>query len=335
METALEMKIYNWKLFSRDVRRDVRNCVLLLFLFFLLNIIIILVMSAGTISSELFSDPDFLDKLASSDGQEITEAITDIADDSIGLMSIVAVVVSSLVFFILRKKRFITDLAAPMTEPLTPRIFIILLLATQAIQLVYSLLIMLVDNLLPEGLSLSESYGAAMDELMTPTGLLYIILIGPIFEELIFRGAILGNLRRFGDNFAIIFSSLLFGFYHGIFLQIPFAFIVGLLFGYVAVRWSLRVSIVLHIAVNGLSTLVSDTGNEDLATAGGLAMIACTVLTVIFAIKWRKILKARMHSGAAYYKRTYRYGFSSVAFWIFILIMTGVGLMQLNTTPIL
>jgi len=335
METPREMKIYDWKLFRRDVRKDVRNCALMLFLFFAVNVVIIVIMSASTIDIEIFSDPDILNKLAASDGQEITEALTDIGDESIGLMSIVAVVISSLVFFILRKKRFITDLAAPVAEPLTPKIFIILLLATQAIQLVYSLLIMLVDTLLPEGVSLSDSYGAAMDELLTPIGLVYVILVGPIFEELIFRGAIMGNLRRFGDNFAIIFSSLLFGFYHGIILQIPFAFIIGLLLGYAAARWSLRTSIALHIAVNGLSVVISDIGNDDIATAGGLAMIACTVLTVIFAIKWRKILKARIRSGAAYYPRTYSYGFSSVAFWIFVVVMTGVGLMQLNPMPIL
>jgi len=335
METKRELRIYDWKLFNRDVRRDVRNCVLFLFLYLIANVIVILIMSVGTLDSSFFSDPDLLDKIANSEGQEITDAIAEATEDSVGLMSIVAVVVSSLVFFLLRKKRFITDLAAPMAEPLTPKIFMILLLATQAIQLVFGMLIMLIDELLPEGVSLTESYGAAMDELMTPTGLLYVILIGPVFEELIFRGAILGNLRRFGDNFAIIISSLLFGFYHGIILQIPFAFIVGLLFGYVAVRWSLRISIVLHIAVNGLSTLMADTGNDDIATAGGLALIACTVLTVIFAIKWRKILKARINAGAAYYERTYKYGFSSIAFWIFIIIMTGVGLLQLNTTPIL
>jgi len=315
--------IFDWDLFRRDVRRDVRNCALCLFLFYAVMLIAsVIVMAASMLANAAGAIESFLE----SGGQDMTDAL----DEVIAPMSIVGIVAGSCVFFILRRRRFITDLAAPMAEPLTPRIFMILVVVTQAIQFVYAMIVSLIDELLPEGLSMIDSYGDAMEGLFTPLGVLYVVLIGPIFEELIFRGAVLGTLRRFGDNFAILFSAILFGFYHGIILQIPFGFAMGLLFGYVAVRWSLRISIVLHIIVNGLSVLFSDVGNEALTTAGGVFMIACTAMAVVCAIKWRATLKARINACAAYYPKTYANGFSSVAFWIFIVVMAGFGLIQMN-----
>jgi len=344
METDPAMQIFDWKLFRRDVRRDVRNCALFLFFFFAIYIIAALVVVVAHVLTSpsflgMMSDPTALMGMAgpfsNPEVSNLTDDLTASLEESAGLMSIVSIAAGSCVFFILRKRRFITDLAMPMSEPLTPKIFIVLVLATQAIQLVYSLIVMLVDELLPEGLSILENYGEAMAGLSNPIGIAYIVLIGPIFEELIFRGAVMGTLRRYGDNFAIIISSLLFGFYHAIILQIPFGFVMGLLLGYAAARWSLRVSIALHIIVNGLSALLSETGNEDFATAGGLAMITCTILTVVFWIKWRDVFKARVRSGAAYYSGTYANGFSSIALWIFLVVMAAAGVLMMSVMPTL
>ena len=256
------------------------------------------------------------------------ESATD--GSMIGLMSIVGIVCGGCVFLILRKKRFFTDVALPSAETLTLKKFLVLVVITQGIQGAYSMIIAFVDFILPNGISLAENYGDTMGSLFTPVGLLYVVLIGPIFEELIFRGAIMGTLRRFGNNFAILFSSILFGFYHMLILQIPFAFVMGLLFGYVATRWSLRIAIVLHIIVNGLSCLFSMQESLTIAGIAGLAMICCAILTIIFAIVWKDALKSRIREGAAYYANTYAYGFSSIAFWIYIVITTAIGIAILN-----
>ena len=44
-----------------------------------------------------------------------------------------------------------------------------------------------------------------------PLSLLLTVIVSPIFEELMFRGMILGRLRRYGDGFAVAASALLFG----------------------------------------------------------------------------------------------------------------------------
>ena len=333
--------IYDWGLFKSDVRNDVRNCALFLFLFFAVYMIAAAVYLSVTTMTQALSDPDLTNLLAPGfSGETGSEGVMTYLDDPManidaGLMSIICIAAGSCVFFILRKGRFITDLALPSAEPMTPRIFIILVVITQCVQLVYSLIILLIDTLLPEGLSLEEDYASAMDSLFTPIGLLYIILLGPIFEELIFRGAIMGSLRRFGDNFAILLSSILFGFYHMQILQIPFGFVMGLLLGYVAVRWSLRASIALHIVVNGLSTLFSDIAGESLLGLVGLFMIACTVATAIMLIKWRKAFRIRVNTGTAYFPKTYAYGFSSIAYWVFVAVTGAIGFVLMNLESVM
>ena len=326
-------KIYDQKLFNRDVRRDVRNCALFLLFFYAVNFT-----AAGIIQSVImFTNPEvvssmmnsIMDDPLDSFGATMTAAMNVLDGDALGLMSIVGMVAGGCVFLIPRKSRFFTDVAQPAAEPLTAKIFILLVVISQGFQGVYSVIITLVDNLLPEKMSILESYSAVIQNLFSPIGFLYIIVIGPIFEELIFRGAVQGTLRRFGENFAILFSSLFFGFYHMLIMQIPFGFVLGLLLGYVASRWSLRAAIALHIVINGMSVLLSFVEQESTANGIMVIMLACAVAVVIMGIFWRKELKVRVQGGAAYYENTYKYGFSSIMFWVFAVVLTSVGLLQM------
>lgn len=87
-----------------------------------------------------------------------------------------------------------------------------------------------------------------------PTGsfsmFLYASVFGPIAEELLFRGLILGSLRPFGKRFAILASAILFGFFHGNLLQAPFALALGLVLGYVAVEHGIFWAMGLHLFNN-------------------------------------------------------------------------------------
>jgi len=96
-----------------------------------------------------------------------------------------------------------------------------------------------------------------------------ILLIGVsifpgIVEELIFRGLILQWLRRYGDGFAILISSLMFSLIHLNIAQIPFALVVGLVLGIIAVKTgSLRLCTIIHMVNNALSLVamwVADLG---------------------------------------------------------------------------
>jgi len=78
-----------------------------------------------------------------------------------------------------------------------------------------------------------------------------------IVEEVICRGVILQWLRRYGDGFAILVSSIIFGLIHMNLAQIPFAMMVGIALGYIAVRTeSLIIPMIVHAANNAFSLLV-------------------------------------------------------------------------------
>ena len=84
----------------------------------------------------------------------------------------------------------------------------------------------------------------------------YALLPG-IVEELVFRGWILGSLRPFGERRALVLSALIFGLMHGNLTQLPFALLLGLLFGFLYLRTGrLWVGMVIHMLNNALSVVL-------------------------------------------------------------------------------
>ena len=69
-------------------------------------------------------------------------------------------------------------------------------------------------------------------------GIIAIAIMAPLVEELLFRGAIQGYLLRTGmkPSTAILIASAVFGIIHFNPAQIPFAFAIGLIFGWLYYR---------------------------------------------------------------------------------------------------
>jgi membrane protease YdiL (CAAX protease family) len=62
-------------------------------------------------------------------------------------------------------------------------------------------------------------------------------LLVPVFEEVFFRGLLLGWLRKhMRENLAVVAMSALFALEHGSFILAPYAFIFGIALGYVRLR---------------------------------------------------------------------------------------------------
>lgn len=79
---------------------------------------------------------------------------------------------------------------------------------------------------------------------------LYASILAPLWEELLFRGYVLRTLRLYGKRFAVMGSAVLFGLFHGNLLQTPYAVVMGLVLGYVAVEYSIFWSVLLHMFNN-------------------------------------------------------------------------------------
>lgn len=92
-----------------------------------------------------------------------------------------------------------------------------------------------------------------------------IAVIPGIFEELFIRKAVLNYGKQFGNYFTIIVSAIIFGLLHMNLQQGIFAFLIGIVFGYIAVKTqNVKLTIVLHILNNGLVAMSSIFSSNEL-----------------------------------------------------------------------
>jgi len=122
--------------------------------------------------------------------------------------------------------------------------------------------------------------------------LVYISLVPAIFEELLFRKAMLDGAKRFGTVFAIVFTSVMFGLFHQNLQQIVGTSIIGLVLSYITVKTGdIKTSIMLHFTNNLFSALlqVIYVLQEGLLvlifTAFELLIILCVIIGVLLTVK--------------------------------------------------
>lgn len=112
--------------------------------------------------------------------------------------------------------------------------------------------------------------------------ILYACIIGPIGEEMLFRGFIMKTLSRVSTRFAIIVSALLFGFMHGNFQQAILAFLLGLFLGKIDQRHnSLVPSIIVHIVINTNATLLT---LPEMVLPENIATVISSILSLGYII---------------------------------------------------
>lgn len=90
------------------------------------------------------------------------------------------------------------------------------------------------------------------------TSIMRIVIVAAVAEELTLRGYVMGNLRKYGDKFAVFVSAVVFALMHGNLIQTPFALIAGFAIGYFTVKTgTLWTGIAIHAANNFISTAIS------------------------------------------------------------------------------
>ena len=87
---------------------------------------------------------------------------------------------------------------------------------------------------------------------------IFVVVVAPIGEEIVFRKLIIDRTRKYGAFISIFFSALAFGLMHGNFYQFFYAFAVGLVFGYVYYNTGrISLSIGLHAAINFIGSILT------------------------------------------------------------------------------
>ncbi len=86
---------------------------------------------------------------------------------------------------------------------------------------------------------------------------LFIGILAPVLEEIVFRGLLINKLRVYGEGLCIFASGFTFALLHGNLSQMLYAFALGMLFAYIALKTgTILYTIILHMIVNMLGSVV-------------------------------------------------------------------------------
>lgn len=109
---------------------------------------------------------------------------------------------------------------------------------------------------------------------------LFLVVLAPLFEELLFRRMLIDRMRPYGGKTAVVLSAALFGLFHGNLSQFFYAFGLGLVFGYIYLNTGkLRNTIIAHMAINFMGSIFAPMLLERMTAEGEGAGIWNILLT--------------------------------------------------------
>lgn len=225
----------------RDVRKDLGRVQRFVFLYALIFTIMTFAAMVAGVVPYLAEQPDIA-----------MEKVQEILMQQSGVTSLTGLVFGVAFILINRRKALFTeDLRTPERRSMTARVFIccvVFFFTCQALYFVLDPIVRAVAGLFGYSLySTGDSLNDAPNDLAM---ILYAGFLGPIVEEVVFRGVVMRGLAKYGKVFAIVTSAAMFGIFHGDIVQGFFAFCSGLMLGYVAMEFGIRWAMVLHIFNN-------------------------------------------------------------------------------------
>ena len=152
------------------------------------------------------------------------------------------------IFFVVRKKSFFREIGVAKLSLRT-------VVASLSIGAALNILVSFVMNFIPFPEKWWDAYvesSSSLSEDVTALTVFLAVVAAPIAEEILFRGLILGTLKQEMHPWAaILLSSLAFGAAHGTAISFIYATGIGLLMGWLFVKFdSVLPSIIFHMAYN-------------------------------------------------------------------------------------
>ena len=182
--------------------------------------------------------------------EEYMETVNKLAMN--GVVFIISIVIGIAALCIYFRKRLPVHDLFVSEQKMTGKTFINIFFIFFAGQAVGQILGVVIEKLLNlMGMSNAETAKALEGIFGSPTMILYATILGPIAEELVFRGFLMRRFQAWGKLFAIVMTALLFGLFHMNLVQTPYCILIGLVFGYIAMEYGIQWSIIMHIINNG------------------------------------------------------------------------------------
>lgn len=172
------------------------------------------------------------------------------------------------------------------------------LLMSLSIGYIFSAISNIINMPLVENFDISENVIAdlLMNMDLIPI-FVYVVILAPIFEELVFRKRFLDKAHAFGRKKAVLASGLAFGLFHLNLQQGIYTFALGVFWALMYFKTGrLSVVVILHMLMNFMGSIVMaqvlKTGSESAEMIAGVVVIVIIVLGLAFLIKNRKELLA-------------------------------------------
>lgn len=126
-----------------------------------------------------------------------------------------------------------------------------------ATSFITTILFMIIQAL--TGVQLNQTNFTADDNpLAKVINIICITFFAPFFEEILMRGGLLGNTKRYGTWSAIIPTGLFFGLLHMNYPQVPFAAVMGIFSAFLVLKTkSIIPSIAVHFIINTIGGIQS------------------------------------------------------------------------------
>ncbi|MCL2881764.1 MAG: CPBP family intramembrane metalloprotease [Coriobacteriia bacterium] len=176
-----------------------------------------------------------------------------------GWILIASDIATVLIFLFIVKSRHESFRQTVGLRRFRPLLIVALLMMGGGLSLLLNCGEQIIAALLPTATSSSSMTDLAFGQLFsTIPGILSIVVVAPIAEEIMFRGMVFGTLnKKLAFPVALIMQAVFFGVFHGNIPQGLMTFGLGILLAWVYLRsGSLFSSMLIHFAFNGTTTLI-------------------------------------------------------------------------------
>lgn len=175
---------------------------------------------------------------------------------TIYLSDVNTLMVFGLLYFALKKEK--SSKMYP-TDTMNCKKFLTLICVSLSIMFVGSLVSNVIASFIGgvSGSEIENPVNTIIEEYDILQIMISVVIIAPIFEELLFRKLLIDKLSGYGSAFCMVFSGLSFGLFHANLYQMLYATLLGMLLAYIYMVYS-KVSyvIILHSVINFIGSIV-------------------------------------------------------------------------------
>lgn len=252
---------------------------------FVIMMIISCVLSANAAVQLMAENPNM-------NQQQLTEAITQqIMSDGkmvyINAVTMIAANIISLIIICVGNKLFKlkTTLGKIQSPASSVALAAVGILGVQGSSILIQNLVMSLTGYSGINESVTSAMSFSDDMVMNITLFIYMVIAAPILEELMFRGSVMNLLAPVNRTFALFASAMFFGLMHCNFNQMFNGFLLGLLFGYIALKsGSVIPAVICHMTANLNVYIISYIFEYKLASSIGAEAAAQGEL-IVFAVE--------------------------------------------------